>query len=158
MQPWQPDTSYGTLTINSLSMHTYAWLVRDVRPLYTRHTVRGRNVIIPGASGTRPYRYRTTEFRHVFKMWFTGECDSAGNAHADRFTGLQTNLETFSDAVLEPPVSGVLAASLVMPDASVRTADIQVIDFELDDVDQARNAVVMFDARLEILIPAGRFS
>lgn len=152
------DTSYGTLSINSTSMQNYAWMVRDVRQLYAPQKYRGRNIIIPNVAGSLATRYRITEAAFSLKMWFTGVCDTAGSPHANRFTGFQTNLDAFTAAILEPPAGGTYAATLTMPDASTRTADVQVLGFEFDPVDRAVESPYKFDATLSLLIPEGRFS
>jgi hypothetical protein len=158
MPIFTPDTSYGSLTINSLSMHTYAWTVLDVRPLYIPQAYRGDNTLIPGVVGRHANRYRIDEASHSLLMWWTGDFDKTGAATANRFTGYQANLEEFTAAVLEPPVSGLLAASITMPDASVLTADVQVRGLEFAGFDQAVESPHRFNALLHVTVPAGRFA
>lgn len=157
---WAIDTVYGTLTINSVSMHTAAWVVNDVRPLYLPNAYRFGSVIIPGASGRRPYPYRVDEAVHVLPMWITGVYDRTGAAHSNKYTGLQTNLEYLRANILTPPAAptATLSASLLMPDASTRTADVQVLGVETRGTRASQEHPEIFLAALTLVVPSGRFA
>lgn len=157
---WAIDTVYGTLTINGVSMHTAAWVVNDVRPLYLPNAYRSGSVIIPGASGRRPYPYRVDEAEHVLPMWITGVYDRTGAAHSNKYTGLQTNLEYLRANVLTPPSAptATLSASLLMPDATTRTADVQVLGIDTRGVRASNEHPEVFLAALNLVIPSGRFA
>lgn len=157
---WAIDTVYGTLTINGVSMHTAAWQVLDVRPLYLPRAWRSGSVLIPGAAGRRPYPYRVDEAEFALPMWVTGVYDRTGAAHSNKFTGLQTNLEYLRANVLTPPAAptAVLSATLLMPDASTRTADVQVLGIDVAPTAAANEHPEVFRAVLHLVIPSGRFA
>lgn len=157
---WAIDTVYGTLTINGVSMHTAAWVVNDVRPLYLPNAYRGGNVVIPGASGRRAYPYRVDQASHSLPMWITGVYDRTGAAHSNKYTGLQTNLEYLRANILTPPTAptATLSASLLMPDATTRTAEVQVLGVETRGVRASQEHPEVFLAVLELVIPSGRFA
>lgn len=158
---WASDTVYGTLTINSVSMHTSAWQVLDVRPLYLPTDYRGGNVVIPGASGRRAYPYRVDEAKHSLPMWITGVYDRNGNTSTgNKYQGLQTNLEYLRANVLTPPTapSSTLAATLLMPDSTTRTANVQVLGIDVSPTSAANEHPDIFRAVLHLVIPSGRFA
>lgn len=155
IQVFSPGTTFGTLTINSLSMHTFAWRVQDIRPLVSPAAFRGNNVIIPGASGQRAYPWRVDQADHTLDMLITGDCDASGTANVNVATGFYANWGTLRTSLLTPPVAptATLAATIVLPDATTVAADVQVLGLEL------RNHTPHVDfAQLKLRIPAGYFS
>jgi hypothetical protein len=154
---WSIDTAHGKLTINSINMHTAAWLVTDVRPLYIPQQFRSGNVVIPGAAGQRAYKYRVDEANHSLPMYLTGLYTSTGGAQANRFTGLRINLETLRAGILTPPTTAAtLAATITSVPGTTKTysAGVQVEGIELGNENE-RNLV---RAVLHLRVPAGRFS
>lgn len=158
---WAIDTVYGTLTINSVSMHTSAWQVNDVRPLYMPEAFRGGNVIIPGASGQRAYPYRIDQAKHSLPMWITGVYDRTGaTSTGNKYQGLQTNLAYLLANVVTPPTAptSTLAATLLMPDSTTRTANVQVLGIDMAPTPAANDHPDIFRAVLHMVIPSGRFA
>lgn len=153
---WSVDQSYGKLTVNSLNLHTAAWLVLDVRPLIIPQAFRVNNVTIPGSAGKRAYKYRVDEGRHSLPMWITGQFTSTGGTNANKFTGFRTNLETLRTSLLTPPTTtATLAATITSVPGSTKTysASVQVTGLELGDDNHRYTPAV-----LHMVIPAGRFS
>ena len=148
------DTQTGALTISGVSMHGPAWNLLDLVPLWLHQQTRGSNVLIPGTAGTRAYPLRVHEARHSLEMAITGWVDRNGVDQSDEWEGLQTNIEYLRANIVSPPAAptAIRAATLVMPDGTSRTADIQVIGLTL-----GRHLFSHFSAVLDIVIPTGRF-
>jgi hypothetical protein len=144
----------GQLTINGLLMHTPAYTMIDLTELWLPGPTRGANVVLPHVSGTRPYAHRLTEAPHSLPMAFVGDADSGGTgiAPGDRMSQLQANIEEVIAGIPVPSV-GTVSASLVLPDSTTLTADIQVNQIVFGSRTQD-----MVQATLEILIPAGVFA
>ena len=151
------DECLGRLTINTVDMHTSAWCVLDVLPLYLPSDYRVGNVLLPGVAGTSAYAYLVDEGHYALPMLLTGMVDQAGVLYADRWTGLQTNLAYLYTNVVSPPASpaATRAATLLMPDATTRTANVQVLPLRLENQYLTKPIV---RAMLEIIVPAGRFA
>ncbi len=150
------ETSTGTLTINGISLHTYAWCALDLRELYIPSQYRAGNVTIPGANGNRPYRYWIGEATHDIQMRITGLVDQSGTPNADPFLGYQTNLAYLKTNLLTPPVTGTFAATISLPSASTISANVQVLGLQFQQFDM--DARFFQKAALTVRIPAGLFS
>lgn len=153
---WTIDQSYGKLTINSLNMHTAAWLVTDIRPLYVAQKFRVNNVLIPNANGQRAYRYRIDEATHSLPMFITGQHTSTGGTNSNRFSGFITNWNALRTALLTPTTAAGLAATITSVPGSTKTysATVQVEGIDLGNEDSNR----FTRAVLHLRVPAGRFS
>ncbi len=151
------DISTGILTINSVSLNTYAWCCLDLRALYMPTDYRTGNVVIPGAHGRRPYAYWIDETTHDLPMFITGQVDLAGTPHADPWVGYQTNIAYLTSHLLVPPTAptATYSASITMPSGSTKSADVQVLGLQFQAFDL--NARFFQRAALTIRIPAGRF-
>ena len=100
------STALGALTINSVSMHTPAWSVLDLTPLWMPVTTyRGENVVIPGASGRRAQPYRFDEGRYTLPFTVIGAVNLSGVAYSNPWVGLQTNLSYLFSNVFTPPAA-----------------------------------------------------
>lgn len=159
-QIFAPDTSYGALTINGTSMHTYAWNVADIRPLWMPQAYRQGNVVIPHATGQRAYPYRVDQAEHQLPMFLTGVVDAAGNLHPNRYKGLNDNIDALLSAILTPPSAptATVSASITMPDATVRTANVQVLGLIMQPTLAARENPKVTLAALHLIVPSGYFS
>lgn len=149
------DTRTGALTIDGISMHTPAWNVLDCTPLWWNQSIRGQNLVLPGAVGTHAYPVRVHEARHSLEMAITGWVDQSGTPYADEWEGLEANIEYLRANVAEPPAAptATRAATLVMPSGATRNADIQVTGLITVQHLKARARAI-----LDIVIPSGRFA
>lgn len=146
-------TATGELFINSISMHTPAWCVLDLLPLWAFPATRGGNVIVPGASGQRAYPRRIDETTYSLEMVIVGDVDQSGDPYDNPLVGLQTNLEYLWDNVVSPPdaPTATRPAELDMPDGSTRSDDVQVA------LELGRHGAHDVLAVLELTVPSGRF-
>ncbi len=155
--PFTPDTSTGTLTVNGVSLHTYAWTLLDLRPLYMPASYRRSNVVIPGASGQRAYKYRVDQATHDLAMFVTGYCNQTGGVYSDPFVGYETNLRYLTSNLLAYTASATMNATLSVPSGTTAmTALVQVLGLDLGGFDP--NNRFMQRAVLTVSIPAGRFA
>lgn len=151
------DTDTGALTINSVLLHTPAYCMVDLLELWGFGVeVRGTNTVIPLADGTDPNPVRITETHHTLDMAITGRRDRFGVLSAAPMLQLQANIDYLRANVVTPPAAptSTVPASLLMPDGSTRTADIQVLGLDLGD----HIAPYALEAFLHIVIPAGVFA
>jgi hypothetical protein len=151
------NTAAGDLTIGGVAMNGPAWKVLNLYELWQPANVRGSDRIIPGATGVLAYRRRVTVTVRSLQMLISGTHDRTGAAAADRYEGLQTNVEYLVDNVVDPVGSGdgTRSAVLTMPDGSTYTEPVHVLGLELGDVSLDGSWA---KAVIELSIPSGRFS
>lgn len=145
----------GVLTINGVSMHCPAWNVVRLTSLWLTPTVRGGpNRAIPGITGRRAYRRRIDETAHSLPMLVSGVRDRTGAIQANPWVGLQVNIAYLRANVVDPTnaTDGTRAATLLMPDGTTRTANVEVIGMTAGEA-------VMYVQKftLDLVIPAGAF-
>lgn len=157
--PLNSTETAGKLTINGVDMHTLAWNVLDIIPLWIHSATRGENVIIPGADGRRAYPRRIDEGRYSLPMLIGGVADKDGNAYTNRWSGLQANLEYLRANVVTPPAAptATRSATLLMPDGTTRIAEVQVDILVLPPHDSAGRPAASLECILELIVPPGRF-
>lgn len=146
----------GHLTINGINMHTPAWCIVDLIELWMPPKTRGVNIVIPHVSGTRARPYRITETDYSLPMMISGAVDQFGAPDAAGVMArLWKNMKYLHDNVTDPPTAptATVPASLLMPDATTLTADVQVIGMTL-----GYHIAELTKATLDIRIPAGRFT
>lgn len=155
------DKTHGELKINGVSLHTFAWCVRDIRPLYYPTSFRGGNVVIPGVNGQRAYPIRPDQTDHDLPMWWTPACSTNGTNFSSVATGFQTNINAFRTAFLTPPTppTATLAATITStPLGTTLSAEVQVLGFDIGPTAQSINFPHVWEARLSLRVPAGSFS
>ena len=160
MSYFDADKTFGELKIAGTSLHTFAWCMRDIRPLFYANAFRGKNVVIPGVDGTRAYPIRPDETTHDLPMFWTPACSTNGTNFASLAIGYQTNMAAFQTAFLTPPSSptATLAATITStPLGTTLSADVQVLGFDIGPTDEAIGSPYVWKARLTLRIPAGRF-
>jgi hypothetical protein len=162
-QLFAPDESYGKLTINSIDMHTYAWNVVDIRPLWIPAEYRLSNVLVGHQTGRRAAPYRIDQARHQLPMKLTGVVNSAGSAYANRFAGLYQNLWELKAGIMTPPAAPTagLAATIVLPvgaSAGTIAATVQVLGVLTRPTTPQQQNPYVHDALLDIVVPSGFFS
>jgi len=151
------NTAAGDLTISSVPMNGPAWKVLNLHVLQQPADQRGDDRLIPGSAGVLPLRRRDTVTRHSLQILITGTHDRTGAAVADRFEGLQANIDYLRTNVVAPTGTGdgTRSAVLTMPDGTTRTEPIHVTGMQFGDVSLDGS---WMKAVLEISIPSGRFS
>lgn len=156
----------GNLTIGGIDMNRPAFAivgdengVGGLVQLWAEFDVRGEDRLLPSATGVIPYPRRMTSKRFDFRLLVVGDVNQAGTPVADSRLGLQANLEYLYTNVLAPVVSstGTRAATLLMPSAATRTANIHVLglvtqSYHLSECDS------IYIGTLQTSIPTGRFS
>lgn len=73
----------------------------DLTPL-RNVMVRGGNLTMPQAAGSRPYAGVLDELECTLRWHVTGVLDPSGAAHADRGEGLEENLDYYRDLFWDP--------------------------------------------------------
>jgi hypothetical protein len=151
------NTAAGDLTISSVPMNGPAWKVLNLYVLQQPADQRGDDRLIPGSAGVLPLRRRDTVTRHSLQMLISGTHDRTGAAVADKFEGLQANVDYLIANVVVPTgaTDGTRSAVLTMPDGTTRTEPIHVIGMQFGDLSLDGS---WMKAVLEISIPSGRFS
>ncbi len=153
MTPFSNSAPYGTLQINGLSLHTYAWNIIDVRPLCVPQALRGNDVVIPGTLGQRAYPRRIDAANHSLPLYFTGDCNAGGTAYADRTVGHHTNMGTLLGTLLVPPAGATLAGTITLP-GTLGTIQAAVHVNELEFVNHHQS---VDDFLLHVTLPDGYF-
>jgi hypothetical protein len=145
----------GELTINGVVMHTPAWTIVDLTPLWMGATVRGFDRIVPFTPGVTPYRRRMTVTQHALPMVIIGSVDRLGVKYSDEWEGLEANIDYLRAFVVDPTNAGdgTLPATLELPSGTTRTADIHVLRLALGRVQSGKML-----ATLDISIPEGVFA
>jgi len=157
MPKWTYNTAAGDLTIGGIAMNGPAWKVVNLYALWQPADQRGTDRLVPGATGVVAYRRRNTVTVVSLQMLISGTHDRTGAAVADKFEGLQANVEYLRANVVEPTgaTDGTRSAVLTMPDGTTYTEPIHVVGLQFGDVSLDG---AWLKAVLEISIPSGRFS
>jgi hypothetical protein len=166
----------GVLTISTISMNPAngAWgIVGDERgegglvKLWADFDVRGQDRVLPGATGVIAYPRRMTVTRHDLRLIVVGDViGQTGAAETvDTRSALRANLEYLRLNVFLPvvsPVSGIRVATLTVPGAANRAADIHVDGVVTQSYALAPAAdpcsPSIWVGTLQISIPGGRFA
>lgn len=122
------DTCHGTLTIDGVEMvENPAWSMLDLSALLWSPEQRGTDLPLPrGTILPRPRRLDTTVLPFPFVV--VGSVDLDGDAYADPYVGLQTNLAYLMSNVLEPTLvgDGTRTAVWTTPSGATVTAEVHV--------------------------------
>jgi hypothetical protein len=155
--PLSTATPNGQLTINSVALNNAfgAWRCLDLSELWLRGAQRGRDRVLPGATGVIPYRRRITVTEVDLPMVIGGDVDRLGNVNSNKISGFQVNLEYLMANVVAPTGAGdgTRAATLTLPSTTTRTADVHVLGLELGRAFKHGKM-----ASLTISIPVGAFA
>ena len=151
------NAAAGDLTIGGIAMNGPAWKVMNLHVLQQPADQRGDDRLIPGANGVLPLRRRATVTRHGLQLLISGTHDRTGAAAADRFEGLQVNVDYLLANVVVPTgaTDGTRSAVLTRPDGTTRTEPVHVLGLELGDLSLDG---AWLRAVLTISIPSGRFT
>lgn len=142
------------LEIDMVPLSTPAWEHLNLYALLGAATVRGENVVMPGAVGVRPVRRRPTETNYTVDMAIYGDRDWQGDPYDDPMMGLWSNLAHLRANVVDPlaKTNSVRTATIVLPEGTL-TAAVQVLGFEITE--NVGTACVM--AGMEIAVLRGQF-
>lgn len=156
------STVEGNLTLNGVPMKTRAWTCPDLTPLWMPPAVRGQDRIIPGAAGVVPYRRRFTVTQYALDFRISGISDQDGVVVAgsgngpEEFEQLEYNLDYLRQNVIDPRTSpnldGTVPGVLTMPSGEIRTANVHVLGFTVND-----RVSHVLQGVLDISIPQGGF-
>jgi len=137
MEPGElnPDTRYGTLTVNSASCFTSGWCIYDMSAVMDDAELRGANRLLPHASGTLARRRRRTLTRKNFPMAFTGLYDASNHRIASRSARPQQLIDNFAafraaiGIAEDAPagVAGTVTAVWTQPSGATKSATVHVI-------------------------------
>lgn len=167
--PLSNTTLEGVLTIGSVSMNPAngAWAVlgdergrNGLLHLWATTTVRGEDRILPSATGVLAYPRRITATRHDLRLLIVGDIiGQTGLPASDPIAGLAANIEYLRAQVITPVISatGTRAATLTVPGAASRSANIHVLRLELQSY-QLGPCESIAVSTLQISIPSGRFA
>lgn len=150
-----PDviTAVEYLEINSYPFATPAARITDLTPLFSLATRRGGDLLIPGASGARPYARIVSATQLVLPGVVFSDKTRTGATAGGR-AGLMGNLDAIATALAIPnTTAGTLAAVWHRASGSNWSAAVQVEAFE---VSAFGPGAARF--KLTLTIPAGRFA
>ena len=149
------NTAAGDLTIGGVAMNGPAWKVLNLYELWLPANVRGSDRILPGTAGVIAYQRRATVTVRSLQMLVSGTHDRTGAAVADKYEGLQANVDYLITNVVAPTGTsdGTRSAVLTMPDGTTRTEPVHVLGLELGTISEDGSWT---KAVLELSIPSGR--
>lgn len=149
------NTAAGDLTIGGVAMNGPAWKVLNLLELWQPADQRGSDRLVPGTAGVLAQQRRDTVTRRSLQMLIVGDVDRTGTPQADRFEGLQVNVEYLRANVAAPTgaTDGTRSAVLTMPDGTTRTEPVHVVGFDFGNF---REDAAWLRAVLTISIPSGR--
>jgi hypothetical protein len=149
------NTAAGDLTIGGVALNGPAWKVLNLLELWQPADQRGSDRLVPGTAGVLAQQRRDTVTRRSLQMLIVGDVDRTGTPQADRFEGLQANVEYLRANVAAPTgaTDGTRSAVLTMPDGTTRTEPVHVVGFDFGNF---REDAAWLRAVLTISIPSGR--
>lgn len=149
------NTAAGDLTIGGVAMMCPAWKVLNLLELWQPADQRGNDRLIPGTAGVLAQQRRDTVTRRSLQMLIVGDVDRTGTPVADRFEGLQANVDYLRANVAAPTgtTDGTRSAVLTMPDGTTRTEPVHVVGFDFGNFREDGGWV---RAVLQLSIPSGR--
>ena len=149
------NTAAGDLTIGGVAMNGPAWKVLNLYELWLPANVRGSDRILPGTAGVIAYQRRATVTVRSLQMLVSGTHDRTGAAVADKYEGLQANVDYLITNVVAPTGTsdGTRSAVLTMPDGTTRPEPVHVLGMELGTISEDGSWT---KAVIELSIPSGR--
>lgn len=109
-------TAAEYLEIDGVPLATPAWTTTDMDDLWSTPAVRGADLVIPGATGVRPFRRRWTVTDASIELTVVGDRDWEGGSYPNTAVGLALNVEHLQ-ALAEPTgtTAGTRTAVLHFP-------------------------------------------
>lgn len=127
-------TAVNYATVNSVPLDTYGWRViaGGYDALLETPAVRGRDLVMPGAQGVRPYPRYIDAWQVSIGLVVDGKFTENGTPNANPVKGmfenrdyLEANLGIADDAA--DTVRGTVAFTLVRSGLATKTADVVVL-------------------------------
>jgi ABC-type uncharacterized transport system permease subunit len=155
-------TQAGNLTIqnNSLAdipMVSLGWVVTDLSPLWFYGQMRGQNPRMYGVAGSVGYRKVLDEQTVTIPIVFSGDYNRSNTPLAvpNAYAGLEYNINDFTNTLFLPPntTAGTRLAKLTMPSGAVRTASVQLNNFQ-----QVNKGPAWIATTVDVIIIGGRFT
>lgn len=146
-------TRTNYLEVNSVPLSTPAWYVHNLEPALLSRTLRGSDLVLPGAPGRRRRRRRIDEHIAQLEMTIRGKLKWDGTVYSDVTTGFVTNCEQLL-ANLGFANATAVTATWHRRDSSTKTASVDIVGFTIADLGTFRDG----KAVLELAIPAGAFA
>jgi hypothetical protein len=146
----------GHLTIDSVLLHTQAWLLPDVRRLWLEAAQRGGDLLVPMAAGVLPRKRRRTVTEHPLRLLIHGDVAGPGaTVMGNTMAQLWANLDHLQNALVAPTGvgDGTRAAELLLPDgATTLEADVHVQGISITAEGPRHLACI-----LDLSVPGGLF-
>lgn len=139
------------LTVNSEAISGRAFRARDLSPLLGK-SHRGSNLVLPGATGRRPYAGVIDEIDVAIEWNVDGIYDYTNARHSDVTKGVALNIAHYKALFMDNgnATTGLVAATLTQPDATL-SASIQCRSFDVAWNNGRYSARVV----TRIIVPAG---
>lgn len=96
----------GILSITGLPLHTPAYAILDLTPLWMGPDIRGEDLLIPGRTGVLPLPRRATVTTKSLPMIIDGRYDRLGNRWDNEREGLRRNIALLRTYFTDPTYSG----------------------------------------------------
>ena len=139
------------LSIDTVDLGTHAYWCESLLPLFNLERRVPRDVM-PYVVGGVTYRGRRNLLAVSLTVNVFGDVDADGVATADSNIGLRAHLDYLHTNLLAD-VTSPRSATWHLPDASTKTADVEVVAFTVRGGSSPAHAL----CALELVIPSGRF-
>lgn len=140
--------------LNGVPLSTPAWELLNLQVLLAGPAIRGSNVILPGASGTKARRRRATERSVTLELQIFGDRDPNGVAHTDPVLGLMLNIDALRQVTEPPTTNDSLVTATLIWKSITRDEPVQVVGFDVGG-NVGTGSVA---ATIDLVIPTGAFS
>jgi hypothetical protein len=142
------------LELAGVPLSTPGWEMTDASDLWASAEVRGGDLVIPGATGVRPYRRRPTVTKATVELAVFGDTSWDGTAYPSVRAGLATNCRHLEALAQSPATTDgtVLAVLHYAPGAPApdRRGPVHVLRVRF-----ARIGPNLATGQVELSIPAG---
>lgn len=140
--------------LNGVPLSTPAWELLNLQVLLSGPAIRGSNVILPGAPGTKARRRRPTERSVTLELQVFGSHDADGVAHTDPVLGLMLNIDALRQVTEPPTTNDSLVTATLIWKSITRDEQVQVVGFDVGG-NVGTGSVA---ATIDLVIPSGAFS
>lgn len=138
------------LELDGIPLATPAWEIPDLSGFLDSPTLRGRDVLIPGAPGVVPLQRRVTSSVITFPLDVFGVADEDGVAADDKFEQLNANMEYLRTAL---PVGELITAVFYRGDLDPWEGDVHFLGFR----GSRTVGIELLRTTFDLSVPAGQF-